>query len=501
MSESKKISSLQELSQEEVKDALISGLRSRPNSTSIYGGKGLTADELKKQYDKYPEKLRVKLNELIKVLQERFSVDENGITPVANDIYVKIAGDTIATLSSAIVGLDRTDREMSFDISQLSVKADNALQTAERASTVANEAHSFAEGAMSLSGVALGIANESKEIANDAYSYARTADQNSYQAQSLAENAENSSKNALSIAKEARKESEDAIKIADEAIDIANRASEGIGFKTRAEMYAYINSMSWFKDYHFDRHAIIPKGSYVVVSIDFETKEYVNSYGEIEYVTPTSVDIFWDKRYENNGSVVVKSNRVYTVFKILDDIAFNDIFYQGFYTYNNAVDDRIYFNSNERIVITDKENPTYQEYGSYKIPYGTHMGIEEEGVPDYWWAGIRAVESEAKVNLKNYADKDFVAENYVKKETGNKMGVYVHDYDGTTGKYVDRILKYSSGAGPNAWYFVQRDGDGLIQTASPIKDLHVANKIYVDKSLTEVKNGLQSILDAINNMM
>jgi hypothetical protein len=31
------------------------------------------------------------------------------------------------------------------------------------------------------------------------------------------------------------------------------------------------------------------------------------------------------------------------------------------------------------------------------------MGIEEEGVPDYWWAGIRAVESEAKVDMKGYA--------------------------------------------------------------------------------------------------
>jgi methyl-accepting chemotaxis protein len=275
MSEQKKLlSELTTLEPTDVQDALISGLRARPNATSIYGAKGLTADELKKQYDKYPEKLRVKLNELVKTIKDSLdNSDENG-SQIAEEIMVVVGGfstdERTDNLANAVkVMIERIlGSEESAEFAKAS--AESAIDIASGASTVAKSAIEIAHGAESVADNALQTANESKEIANDAYSYARTAEQDSAQAKSLAES-------ATSFANDAYKSAEDAIKIADEAISIANRASEGIGFKTRAEMYAYINSMSWFKDYHFDRHAIIPKGSYVVVSIDFETKEYVNS--------------------------------------------------------------------------------------------------------------------------------------------------------------------------------------------------------------------------------
>ena len=405
MSESKKISSLQELSQEEVKDALISGLRSRPNSTSIYGAPGMTANELKKQYDKYPEKLRGKLNELIEVLKERFSIDKNGITPVANDIYVKIADDTIATLSSAIVGLDRTDREMSFDISQLSVKADNALQTAERASTVANEAHSFAEGAMSLSGGALGIANESKEIASDAYSYARTAEQVSAQAISLAENAENSSKNALSIAKEARKE-------ADDASSIAKGANQAKTFDTKAQMEYYVKGL-----YGFYVGQELKKGSTIIMSQGGHIEEI--EYGRIicdftlvatNASTGEQSTIFREEFADYTGEI---NGKYYSLYTVPFDLIVDE-FYGSFYMYNGS--DHSYFDGAKRFAVIKRAKEDLNAYWLERltesiIPIGTNLYIRDVGVPDYWWDGGRAFELETqKVDLKDYAKTEDVKE-------------------------------------------------------------------------------------------
>lgn len=410
MSEQKKLlSELTTITENDVKDALISGLRSRPNSTSIYGGKGLTAGELKKQYDKYPEILRARFNDLVEAIKASLdNADKNG-SQIAKEIMVVVQG---FTTSARTDNLAHAIEEMIERILGAKAVADKAKAGAESAEAVAknaviiaNSAESKADSAGNLAYGANVNASEAKGTANEAKNIADNAKKTSEEAKGLAESAN-------SFANDAYKSAEDAIKIADEAIDIANRASEGIGFKTLAEMYAYINSMSWLKDYNFDRTAIIPKDSYVVISIDFETKEYVNSEGEIEYLTPRTADYFYSEDCEvvfvNGAEINVKSNRVYCVYKILNDITFNDISFFGFYTYNADQTDRVYFNSNERIVITDKKEPTYQEYGSYKIPYGTHMGIEEEGVPDYWWAGIRAVESEAKIDLKDYAKTEEV---------------------------------------------------------------------------------------------
>lgn len=401
MSEQKKISSLQELSAEEVKDALISGLRARPNATSIYGAKGLTANELKKQYDKYPEILRAKLNELIKVLQEKFSIDENGITHVANDIYVKMADDTIATLSSAIEELYGTARAMSSDISQLSEKADNALQTAddastvaESASTVANEAHSFAEGAVSLSDSALGIANESKEIASDAYSYARTADQDSAQAKSLAENAE-------SIAKVARKE-------ADDASSIAKGANQAIVFDTEAEMLKYIG------DNHSAIGHTITDETVLIVAVDTELITVTESEGyngvEVGDSIPPNM-CYIDVAFTDGTKFIDMTTGPFSVYHDTS-VGRSYAEFEFQYAYRELVgktiksvsasfclsgpysgDRDITKNITYRIY-DDSKTITYlvawRQYEIYNKPIGTNLYIRDIGVPDYWWDGEQA---------------------------------------------------------------------------------------------------------------
>ena len=106
--------------------------------------------------------------------------------------------------------------------------------------------------------------------------------------------------------------------------------------------------------------------------------------------------------------------------------------------------------------------------------------------------------------MEEYADKDFVAKNYV--PTATIQGLYAYDclYKDAYGNpvYGNRTINYTPDAHTQwGWAIVQRDGDGFINAKTPESYNNVANKGYVDSSLVEVKNGLQDILDAVNGIL
>lgn len=54
----------------------VANARTRPNANGLYGEKSLSADEVKKMFDKYPEKLRERLNKVIEFTNALLSLVE-----------------------------------------------------------------------------------------------------------------------------------------------------------------------------------------------------------------------------------------------------------------------------------------------------------------------------------------------------------------------------------------------------------------------------------------
>lgn len=56
------------ITDEQAKAASVASLPTRPTSSAEYGGRGLTAQQMKEAYDKYPALVRKHFNDLISYL-------------------------------------------------------------------------------------------------------------------------------------------------------------------------------------------------------------------------------------------------------------------------------------------------------------------------------------------------------------------------------------------------------------------------------------------------
>lgn len=109
---------LNQLEDSEVNKVRVANARTRPNSTGLYGGGALSADDVKKIFDKYPDLLRQKLAEVIDFANSLLKILGNGaegatITGALNSLSERVGIDNIAedsrfgsnTLASAILKL------------------------------------------------------------------------------------------------------------------------------------------------------------------------------------------------------------------------------------------------------------------------------------------------------------------------------------------------------------------------------------------------------------
>ena len=168
MSEPKKLSELTTLEKTDVQDALISGLRSRPNAQSMYGAKGLTADELKKQYDKYPEILRQRFNELVAAIVESLKNDDGNGSKIAEEIMVIVSEPDSTPIYTN--NLKNAIQEMIGDIRTALSTAGAARLTANEAKNIANKGKEAAETVRSLAEAAQREAETAKAVAEAAVS-------------------------------------------------------------------------------------------------------------------------------------------------------------------------------------------------------------------------------------------------------------------------------------------------------------------------------------------
>ncbi len=485
MSEPKKLSELSIIKEEDVKDALISGLRSRPNAKSIYGAKGLTAEELKKQYDKYPEILRARLNELVKTIKESLdNADENG-SKIAEEIMVVVQGFTtgartdnlahaIEEMIERILGAEAVADEAKAGAESAEAVAQNAVSTANSAESKANSAGNLASGANAN-------ASEAKETANEAKSKAVNAEENATAAVESADYARTVAEEAIGVARTAEG-------IADQAIGISKGANQAEVFDTVGQMNEWIEKRKKEVDYADLEGKTLPAGTTLIYSAADNSKGHsIESASLVAIFSLNGEDIF----YFDQTATSVKQGRAFFTYTLQRDTTIESISASLFY-YNGVDSADCYKNPRWTYVEGSIGDINYDYIKSHNIAVGTNLYIRDIGVPDYWWDGSKVQQLETqKVDLAEYADKDFVAQNYVAKITNNTSGLYVHDYMPGVG-WVDKVIGYASTINAKAWTFVQRDGSARIIVLDPTDDYHAANKHFVRTYVfasANIKNG------------
>lgn len=207
----------------------------------------------------------------------------------------------------------------------------------------------------------------------------------------------------------------------EKAVALAEGANHAIGFETVAKMNSYIASKKK-KSYT----GTIRAGSYIVLSCDFrlntvtvgeEWDEEGNCF-PIDSECPVDRAIIsingefvrddydWSGNEGYVGYVCIKGNRYYVVHRILEDCRASDIWWKLF-NYEGYGESDIPLD-NPYLAVIEKPEPTIDDILAYDIIYGTPMLIEEENVPDYWWAGSKVLEHEAKIDLAEYVKKSYV---------------------------------------------------------------------------------------------
>lgn len=121
---------LKQLEDSEVNEARVKNARTRPSSTGLYGEKNLSSTEVKEIFDKYPDLLRGKLEEVIDFANALLEIIGNGvegatITGALNSLSGRVGGDDFdedsrlegKTLASAILKLSDDLKESESSIS------------------------------------------------------------------------------------------------------------------------------------------------------------------------------------------------------------------------------------------------------------------------------------------------------------------------------------------------------------------------------------------------
>lgn len=471
MSEPKKLSELSTIEKEDVKDALISGLRSRPNAKSLYGAKGLTANELKEQYDKYPEILRQHFNELVEAIVESLKNDDGNGSKLAEEIMVIVSEpDSLPIYTN---NLKNAIQEMIGNIKTALYTADNAETTAGAARLTANEAKETADEAKN-------IADEAKETANEAEQSANNAVEASNEAKAVAVNAANEILHTKEVSQEAKEASENAVEkanaaqsTADEALSVSKGANRAETFDNVDQMNAWINARKEEVEADGVTGKTVPAGSTLIYSVANNPEGLLIDGASLSAIVSL-----------NNNEIVtratVEQGRAYCLVCLTEETYIES--FEAQILYSNGTDS-IYCSENPRKTYVEGSPDiiNYDHIKSHNIAVGKNLYISIVGVPDYWWDGSKAQELETqKVNLIEYAKKEFVAENYVAKPTdGKSWGVYVRN-ETSTGEWIDKLMVYSA---TEIWplTLVQRDKDGHIHTINPWLPEHVTNKGYVDK--------------------
>lgn len=484
MSEPKKLSKLSTIEKEDVKDALISGLRSRPNTKSLYGAKGLTANELKEQYDKYPEILRQHFNELVEAIVESLKNDDGNGSKLAEEIMVIVSEpDSLPIYTD---NLKNAIQEMIGDIRAASYTANAAERTAGAARLTANEA--------------VNIADEAKETANEARNIADAAENTAFEAKItagaarlIAGEAEEIANEAKETANEAKETSENAFEAVDvaqstaeEALSIAKGANRAETFDNVDQMNAWINAKKEEVESDNVTGKTIPAGSALIYSVDDKPEGHlVDGASLVALVSPNNDEYF--------APATVEQGRAYCLFLFPEETYIES--FEAQIVYGNGTE-QVYCTENPRLTYVEGSvgnigEINYDLIKSHNIAVGTNLYIRDVGVPDYWWDGSKAQELETqKVDLIEYAKKEYVAENYVAKITDNTYGVYVHDK--MPGGWVDKVIEYASYKDSPPYTFVQRDGSSRIQVLDPTDDYHAANKRFVRTYVFDsanIKNG------------
>ena len=148
----KKLTEIAELSEEEVKGARIANLSNRPNQSSIYGQKGLTAAEMKAKYDEFPDLVRERLNELIAAIKASLdSADALHATPIIDDIYVNADSLGVVDLRTFVEEFSKLLNDTVVDVERANTTANEAKVTADYANSVSEEASRVSQEASNVS--------------------------------------------------------------------------------------------------------------------------------------------------------------------------------------------------------------------------------------------------------------------------------------------------------------------------------------------------------------
>jgi hypothetical protein len=384
MSEPKKLSELSTIKNEDVKDALISGLRSRPNAKSLYGAKGLTAEELKKQYDKYPEILRQHFNEIVEAIVESLKNDDGNGSKLAEEIMVIVSEpdslpiytDNLKNAIQVIIG----------DIKKSLSTANEARINAGAARLIAGEAEITADEARNIADAAENTANEARNIADAAEI---TADE----ARNIADAAESTADVAQLIASSARLTANDALSIAKGA----NRAET---FDNVDQMNAWITARKEEVESDIVTGKTFPAGTTLIYSVDDKP------------------EVHWFSEHPNAGLTVngdsfltrafLRQGRIFILHSLNEDTHIESFEAEIFYSKGT---EQVYCTENPRLTYVEGSvgDINYDLIKSHNIAVGTNLYIRDIGVPDYWWDGAQAQELETqKVDLKDYAKSEEV---------------------------------------------------------------------------------------------
>lgn len=418
------------MKKEEAEKFKIANLPTRPNSTTLTGGKGLTANQLREKIDEYPEALRKRLNAVIKQVKENLSNIDEILLDLPKKAGEKIVGGgeifndydnneatgpnssasgegTIATeAGQCVVGrYNNPDKEYFKDALFVVGAGTRDTQRANAFAVLKNGR--IIGGAVNIEPTA-GYDVVVKAYLDKRLSALREiideVDKEADDASSSISRVEEKAETAIANAESASNEAAAAQKRADDAFYLA----EG---RSRTQVFEY----KWEMDQWIDNHLITESfpirvkanDDALVVSCEGDYTQNGDPSCVITVKDPSGVTSEMElliERFE------FKNGRSYFAFDCPDKnisgyTITNAKFYINEEPYINTETEftRVGHNVWKCVPYIDVYEVSPFAWSPYSIKVGTNFLIRALDVPDYWWDGFNAQPLETqKVDLSGY---------------------------------------------------------------------------------------------------